>query len=110
MTKPTKNELWELAAVLSEADSEDHEDDEAIQPTFDLLQKLSNRQQEIVFDLLQPHGRDEFKKVLKQVCTSNLSYEQLEHLGIEDILIDRTDPAGIVYKIVVASWEGEGGL
>jgi heme oxygenase len=110
MSKPTKTELWELAAKLAEADSEDHEDDEIVQPIYDMLQKLSDRQQEILFDLTTPHGRDEFKKVIKQVCTGDLSYEQLEQLGIEDVLVDKDDPAGIVYKIVVASWEGEGEL
>lgn len=110
MSKPTKTELWELAAKLTDADSDDHEDDEVIQQTFDLLQKLSDRQQDILFDLTTPQGQGEFKKVLKQICVGNLSYGQLEELGIEDVLIDKADPAGIVYKIVVASWEGEGGL
>jgi hypothetical protein len=110
MSKPTKQELWELAAKLAEANDEDHEDDEVIQPMFDMLQKLSDRQQEILYNLMTPVGRNQFKDVLKQVCTGNLSYGQLEDLGIEDVLVDKEDPAGIVYKIVVASWEGEGGL
>lgn len=110
MSKPTKSELWELAAKLTDADSEDHEDDETIQPMFDMLQKLSDRQQEILYDITTPKGQNDFKKVLKQICVGGLSFGQLEQLGIEDVLVDKSDPAGIVYKIVVASWEGEGGL
>lgn len=110
MSKPTKTELWELAARLAEADSEDHENDEIIQPLFDKLKALSDRQQEILYDLTTPHGANEFRKALKQVCVGKLSYEQLETLGIEDITLDKNDPAGIVYQIIVSSWEGEDGL
>ena len=53
---------------------------------------------------------DIFKEMIKQICIGDLSYDELEALGIEDILRDDNDPAGIVYKIVVSSWEGEGGL
>ena len=53
---------------------------------------------------------DTFKQLIKEICTESPSYDVLEALGIEDILTDDTDPAGIVYKIVVSSWEGEGGL
>jgi hypothetical protein len=110
MSKPTKSELWELAAKLAEADSEDHEDDEVIEPMFKQLSALSDRQQEIIYDLTKPKGQNDFKEALKKVCVGGLSYGQLEQLGIEDVLVDKTDPAGIVYKIVVSSWEGEGGL
>jgi uroporphyrinogen-III synthase len=110
MSAPTKTELWELAARIAQADSEDHEDDVVIQPMFDLLEKLSKRQQEILVDLLTPNGKKAFKKALKRVCVGSLSYEQLEELGIEDVTLDKTDPAGIVYHIIVSSWEGEDGL
>lgn len=110
MSKPTEAELWELAATLAEADSDDHEDDELIQPTFDMLKRLRDRQQEIFYDLTTPKGQADFKKAIKQICTGGLSYGDLEQFGIEDVLVDKDDPAGIVYKIVVSSWEGEGGL
>jgi hypothetical protein len=110
MSAPTKTELWELAARLTGADSEEDEDNEVIQPLFDMLEILSKRQQEILIDLLTPNGQKAFKKALKKVCTGNLSYGQLEELGIEDITLDKTDPAGIVYHIIVSSWEGEDGL
>ena len=110
MSKPLENELWELAASLAEADSEDHEDDEVIQPMFDMLNKLAGDKQALLIDLLTPVGEQQFKTWLKHVCVSDLSYDQLEALGIEDVLVDKSDPAGIVYKIVVAAWEGEGGM
>lgn len=110
MSTPTKKELWELSAKLVGADSDDHEDDDIIQPLFDLLQTLNNRQKEIMYDLSQPIAQKDFKATLKKICTSELSFGQLEELGIEDIEVDKSDPAGIVYKIVVASWEGEGGM
>lgn len=110
MRKPTDNELWELAASLADADSEDHEDDEQIKPTFDMLKKLSDRKQELLVDLLTPVGKQQFKAWIKHVCVGGLSYGELEELGVEDVLVDKDDPAGIVYKIVVSSWEGEGGL
>lgn len=110
MSGTTRNELWEMAATLADADSEDHEDDEIIQPIFDMLNKLSDAQKKTFVSLTTPKARDDFKETIKKICTGNLSYDQLEQLGIEDILVDKTDPAGIVYKIVVASWEGEGGL
>jgi hypothetical protein len=69
MSAPTKTELWELAARIAQADSEDHEDDVVIQPMFDLLEKLSKRQQEILVDLLTPNGKKAFKKALKR-CAS----------------------------------------
>lgn len=110
MNKPTKDELWELAAKLANADSEDHEDDEVIEPLFKQLTALSDRQQEIIYDLTKPKGQNNFKEVLKKVCVGNLSYGQLEQLGIEDVTVDKSDPAGIVYHIIVSSWEGEGNM
>ena len=110
MGKVTTNELWELAASLVNADSEDHEDDEEIQPLYDMLKKLSDRKQELLVDLVTPVGKQQFKEWIKHICIGGLDYGQLEELGIEDVLVDKTDPAGIVYKIVVSSWEGEGGL
>lgn len=110
MSKPTKQELWALAAKLADANSEDHEDDDEIQPLFDKLSALSDRQQEILYDLTTPKGQKDFKEAIHKVCTSDMSYDQLEALGIEDITIDKNDPAGIVYQIIVSSWEGEGGL
>jgi hypothetical protein len=110
MSKPTTTELWDLAARLADADSDDHEDDEVVQPTFDLLKKLSERQQEILYDLLTPAGQNQFKEAIHKICTGNLSYDRLEALGIEDVMVDKNDPAGIVYQIIVSSWEGEGGL
>lgn len=57
------------------------------------------------FDMLEA-----FRGILKIICVGDLSYEELGALGVEDVLVDRNDPAGIVYKIVVAAWEGEGGM
>jgi hypothetical protein len=50
------------------------------------------------------------RELLKQICVGEMSYADLDELGIEDVVTDKSDPAGIVYHIVIASWEGEGGL
>ena len=44
MTMTKEQRIWALAAHLIGCDPEDHEDDEEIQPVYDLLEKFVDRE------------------------------------------------------------------